>query len=385
MSSKCIWINAGEVSGDMHGALLLEALRERGPDFRFIGMGGPHLRAAGLEALFRSEDLSVMGITEVVGQLPRILRMLSGIKEALAREKPSAVILIDAPDFHFRVIRAARDLDIPVYYYISPKVWAWRQGRAGFIRDNVRRLISILPFEVEFYRRFGMEIDYVGNPLIDMINAAGLRDIRVEPGLIGFLPGSRKSEVKALLREFGGAARILRQRLPHLRFACLRAPGIPESLLRSLWPDDVPVNLIEPDARWAFMRRCEMLIEASGTVALESAVIGTPAIVTYKVSPLSYAVGRLLVRVPFISLPNLILGRQVYPELLQAKCNAVPLADAALAWLLPKPGTRPLEEIRLGLEEVRRLLGKPGAANRAAELIVRDIASEEPGEREGRL
>ena len=380
MDSHSIWINAGEVSGDMHGALLLEALRKRGPDLRFIGMGGPHLRAAGLEAFFHSEDLSVMGITEVFGQLPRILRILSGIKKALAREKPSAIILIDAPDFHFRVIKAARALDIPVYYYISPKVWAWRQGRAKFIRDNVRRLISILPFEVEFYRRFGMEIHYVGNPLIDMLNPTALQAISVEPGLIGFLPGSRKSEVTALLREFGGAARILRQRLPHLHFACLRAPGIAESLLRSFWPEDVPVSFIEPDGRWAFMRRCEMLIEASGTVTLESAIIGTPAIVTYKVSPLSYGVGRLLVRVPFISLPNLILGREAYPELLQGACDAVPLADAALAWLLPKPGDRPLEKIRRELEEVRRLLGEPGAVNRAADLIIRDLAGKGPEE-----
>ena len=377
MTAQTIWLSAGEVSGDMHGALLLEALRKRAPDLRFIGMGGPSMRAAGLEAFFRSEDLSVMGITEVVGQLPRILRMLSGIKTALAREKPSAVVVIDAPDFHFRVIRAARDLNIPVYYYISPKVWAWRQGRARFIRDNVRRLFSILPFETDFYRRFDMEIDYVGNPLVDMIDYPALRSIPPEPGLIGFLPGSRKREVTALLREFGGAARILRERLPHLRFACLRAPGMDKSLLLSLWPEDVPVDLIEPDGRWAFMRRCEMLIAASGTVTLESAILGVPTIATYKVSPLSYAVGRLLVRVPFFSLPNLILGREVFPELLQKQCDAAPLADTALGWLLPRSGDQPFERVRRDLDEVRRRLGEPGAAGRAAEIILRDVTAPE--------
>lgn len=373
MTNQSIWINTGEISGDMHGALLLEALRKADPTFRFIGMGGPHLRAAGLDSLFRVEDLSVMGITEVLGQLPRILRMLSGIREALAREKPAAVVVIDAPDFHFRVIKAARALNIPVYYYISPKVWAWRQGRANFIRDNVRRLFSILPFEVDFYRRFNMAIEYVGNPLVDMLSSPDLRDISPEPGLIGFLPGSRKREVTALLREFGGAARILRQRLPHLRFACLRAPGIDESLLRSLWPHDVPVSIIAPDTRWAFMRRCEMLIAASGTVTLESAILGVPTIVTYKVSPVSYAVGRLLVRVPFISLPNLILGREVFPELLQKHCDAAPLADAALNWLLPSPDTQPLERVHRELQELRRLIGEPGAADRAAHSIARDL------------
>lgn len=374
MKQQSLWISAGEMSGDLHGAHLLKSLRQRAPDMRFIGMGGPALRAAGLETFFRAEDLSVMGITEVLGQLPRILRMLSGIKQALMREKPSAVVVIDAPDFHFRVIKAARSLGIPVYYYISPKLWAWRQGRAGFIRDNVRRLLSILPFEQDFYRRFGMEIDYVGNPLVDMIDYPALHAIPPEPGLIGLMPGSRKREVTALLREFAGAARIMRRRLPDLQFACLRAPGMEQSLLRSLWPDDLPIRFVDPDDRWTFMRRCQMLLAASGTAALESAIIGTPTIVVYKVSALSYAVGRLLVRVPFISLPNLVIGRGVFPELLQDQCDAIPLADAALRWLLPPPGEQPLDRVRRDLDEVRRLLGQPGAADRAAGVILGDLA-----------
>lgn len=374
MREGTLWINAGELSGDIHGAALLRELQKRSPDLSFTGMGGVNLREAGLDALFRVEDLSVMGITEVLGQLPRIMRMLAEIKKNLERIRPRAIIVIDAPDFHFRVIKAARELGIPVYYYISPKLWAWRQGRAKFIRDNVRRLISILPFEVDFYRRFGMEIDYVGNPLVDIVNYPSLQGIRPDENSIGFLPGSRKKEVTALLPAFGGAARILRQRLPHLRFACVMAPGLDPGLLRSLWPNDVPVEFVQPDNRWAFMRQCRMLIAASGTVALESAITGTPTIVTYKVSPLSYAVGRLLVKVPFISLPNLILGKAVFPELLQARCDAGPLADAALAWLLPKPGNTPLEDVRRELDGVRSALGASGAAGRAAELILKDLA-----------
>ena len=373
MNTKTYWINTGELSGDMQGALLLAALRKRESGARFIGMGGVHLAEAGLETRFRIEDLSVMGITEVAGQLPKIFRMLADIKKTLAEVRPDAVIVIDAPDFHFRVVKAARELKIPVYYYISPKIWAWREGRAAFIRDNVRKLISILPFEVKFYRRFDMAVNYVGNPLVDIVNYPALKHISSQDGLIGFLPGSRKKEISALLPAFGGAARILRQRLPHLTFACLRAPGIEESLLRSLWPDDVPVDFVSPDNRFAFMRRCQMLIAASGTVTLESAIVGTPAIVTYKVSPLSFAVGKLLVKVPFISLPNLILGREVFPELLQGKCDAVPLADAALCWLLPPPGADPLEKVREDMDEVRRLLGEPGAADRAAAVIVKDL------------
>ena len=373
MSKRTFWINTGELSGDMQGALLLNALRKQAPGSHFTGMGGVHLAEAGLEALFRIEDLSVMGITEVFGHLPKIFRMLRDIKAALARVRPDAIIVIDAPDFHFRVIKAARELGIPVYYYISPKIWAWRERRALFIRENVRRLISILPFEAKFYRRFDMRVDYVGNPLVDIVNYPALKHVAPDTDLVGFLPGSRKKEISSLLPAFGGAARILRQRLPQIRFACLRAPGLDESLLREHWPDDVPVDFVSPDNRFAFMRRCRMLIAASGTVTLESAIAGVPAIVTYKVSPLSFAVGKLLVKVPFISLPNLILGREVFPELLQKECDAVPLADAALRWLLPRPGNDPLDAIREDMQEVRRLLGEPGAADRAARVVLKDL------------
>jgi lipid-A-disaccharide synthase len=377
MNDPTLWLNAGELSGDMQGALLLEALRRRVPGARFIGMGGVHLAAAGLETLFRVEDLSVMGVTEVLRQLPKIYGLLSDIKKSLTEKRPDALIVIDAPDFNFRVIKAARELGIPVYYHISPKIWAWREQRARFIQKNVRRLISILPFERDFYARFGMTVDYVGNPLVDLVNYPSLKDIQPESGLIGFLPGSRKREIAGLLPQFGGAARILRQRLPNLRFVCMRAPGLQESMLRALWPEDVPVTFVPPENRWNFMRRCEILVAASGTVTLESAIAGVPTIVAYKVSPISFAVGKLLVKVPFVSLPNLILGREVFPEMLQGRANAVPLADAVLAWLLPKPGmypeSEPLARVRHELDEVRHLLGEPGAPDRAAEVILRDL------------
>ena len=375
MIAHTFWINAGELSGDLQGALLLESLKQRLPHARFVGMGGVHLAEAGLETLYRIEDLSVMGITEVIGHLPKIFRMLADIKAALAKIRPAAIIVIDAPDFHFRIITAARKLGIPVYYYISPKIWAWREGRAVFIRKHVRRLISILPFEVDFYRRFGMEVDYVGNPLIDSVNYPALKNITHDPDLVAFLPGSRKKEIVSLLPAFGGAARILRQRLPQVHFACVRAPGIDESLLRAYWPEDVPVHFVSPDNRFAFIRRCRMLIVASGTATLESAIAGTPAIVAYKVSALSFAVGKLLVKVPYISLPNLILGREAFPELLQNQCDAVPLADAALRWLLPPPGSDPLDKTREDMREIRRLLGAPGAADRAADIILKDFYS----------
>ncbi|WP_027186636.1 lipid-A-disaccharide synthase [Desulfovibrio cuneatus] len=369
-----IWISAGEASGDLHGGLLVEALRAAQPGIVCQGMGGAAMRAAGLEALFRTESLSVMGFTEVLGHLPRIFCMLREMERTLARLRPQAVVVIDAPSFHFPLIKAARKLGIPVYYYISPKVWASRQNRAQFIKENVRRVISILPFEVPFYQKFGMEVDYVGNPLVDVVDEAALARITPQPGLIGLLPGSRKKEVSALLPEFGGAARILLQRLPHLRFAITRAPGLSEEFIRSFWPADVPMTLQEPDNRWAFMRQCQMLIVASGTVTLESALAGTPTLVTYKLSSFSYHVLKQFVRVPYISLPNLILNRQVFPEMLQAACNAGPLAEAALRWLAPADGSNPLEDIRQTLATLRPMLGEKGAPKRAANLILGDFA-----------
>ena len=374
-NSASIWISAGELSGDMHGANLIAAMRAKNPDLSFMGMGGPHMvEQAGFTPLFRIEELSVMGLTEVIRRLPGILNLLSRIKAALAEWRPRAIIVIDAPSFHFRVIKAARELGIPVYYYISPKAWAWKESRALFIKENVRRLISILPFEVDFYKRFGMDIDYVGNPLVDAVNWERIKDISPEPGKIGLLPGSREREITSLVPEYGKAARILKEKLPRLSFHMVRAPGIAEEALRALWPADVPLIMEPPDDRYAFMRGCEMLIAASGTVTLEAALTETPVIVTYKVSPATYLVGKVLVKVPYISLANLILGRSVYPELLQKDCDGPNLAAKALEWLCPAVSPPPMETVRRELENLRGRMGEPGATGRAADIILDDLS-----------
>lgn len=374
-ANGAIWINAGELSGDIHGASLIHALREQDPSLSFIGMGGSHMaEEKGFTPLFRTEDLSVMGVTEVVRHLPRIMRLLARIKAALAAKRPRAIIVIDAPSFHFRVIRAARELGIPVYYYISPKAWAWKENRALFLKNTVRKLIAILPFEVDFYARFGMDIDYVGNPLVDMVNFGRIEGIAPVPGKIGLLPGSRRKEIASLAPEFGKAARILLQRLPHLRFHLVRAPGVAEATLRALWPSDVPVSITPPADRYAFMRSCEMLIAASGTVTLEAALTGTPTLVTYKVSPLTFVLAKSVIKIRYISLPNLILGREVFPELLQKESDGGNIAAKALAWLIPKDGENPLETIRNELAALRTALGEPGAVDRAAKIIIDDLA-----------
>ncbi|KAF1073610.1 lipid-A-disaccharide synthase [Halodesulfovibrio sp. MK-HDV] len=368
---KNIWINAGETSGDLHGGKLMEAISTIAPDTTFCGMGGQEMRAKGLDAVLRVEDLSVMGITEVLGKLFDIFNMLKKIKNELAIRRPDAVILIDAPEFNFRVAKYAYKLDIPVYYYISPKLWAWRTGRAKFIAKHITRLFSILPFEVEFYKQFDMDIDYIGNPLVDVIDWHSIDHIQPIKNRIGILPGSRKKEIESLMPQFALAASIMAKKNPELEFHCIQAPGISQERLRELWTCSVPLTIHSPENRYEFMRGCTMLIAASGTVTLESALVGTPTLITYQLSKLTFFLGTKLVKVPYVGLPNLIMGREVFPELLQEDANGDVIAQRALAWINTHGK---LAAIRRDLETLRTKVGEPGAADRAAKLIIEDLS-----------
>ncbi|MBG0777371.1 MAG: lipid-A-disaccharide synthase [Desulfovibrionaceae bacterium] len=376
---RTLWINTGEPSGDLHGALLCRALLARAPDLRIAAMGGDELRAAGAEVAVDIERLSVMGFTEVLAKLPTILKLLSTIKAELVRRRPDAVILVDAPSFNFRVAKMAHGLGIPVHYYISPKLWAWNTGRVRFVRDHVRRMLCILPFEVEFYRRHGLDVDYVGNPLVDAVaeelEDAGRADWAGAPeepgsGVVGVLPGSRRKEIEGLLPVFGEAARILTARLPSVRFEIVRAPSVREERLRELWPRDVEARILPPEGRYAAMRGWETALAASGTVTLETALLGVPTVVAYKLSALTFALARRFVRVEHVALPNLILGERLFPELLQHEATGPAVAAAAMKWL----GDPALAAaVRARLADLRDILGAPGAPDRAAGIILGDL------------
>ncbi|MBU1230412.1 MAG: lipid-A-disaccharide synthase [Proteobacteria bacterium] len=365
-----VWISAGEASGDIHAASLLSALREREPDLRAIGMGGPALSAAGCDVRFPMRLISLVGLTEVLSGLPRILKLLGEVKDALIRTRPRALILIDCPDFHFRVARMAKRLGIPVYYYVSPQVWAWRSGRVEFLRRFTRRVLCILPFEKGFYAGRGMDVDYVGHPLMDQMPLAELDALAPDPNLLGLLPGSRRKEVSALLPEFARTALLLRRGLPDLRVAMARAPGLEPEFLRSFLPPELPVTIFEPGERYRMMRLCRALLAASGTVTLEAALIGTPLVMSYRFSRLSYAIGKMVVKVKFGSLPNLILDREVYPELIQDRARAELFAARLRPWLEDQGAN---DAARADLADLRARVGGPGAAGRAAEIILNDI------------
>ena len=370
---KTLWINAGELSGDLQGGALLSALREYAPEdaLRVVGMGGDNLARAGQENLLRVEQLSVMGIVEVITSLPRIFGLLRRIRREMERIRPDAVLLIDAPEFNFRVAKIAHRLGIPVYYFIPPKVWAWRTGRVKFLKEHVRRIFSILPFEVDFYREHGMDVTYVGNPLVDLVNYESIRDVPPVQNRIGLMPGSRRKEVESLLPAFSGAAALLAERFPELEFHCIRASSFSEEYLRSLWKAPVPLVMHDGRDRYRLMRTFPCIMAASGTATLDTGLAGVPTLVAYKVSPLSYQIALHVLKVKWISLTNLIMNRTVFPEHIEKDADPAPLAARMEEWL-----SRPeiLEGIRRDLDELREKCGKPGSAKRAAEALWKELA-----------
>jgi lipid-A-disaccharide synthase len=368
-SSGAIWINAGEASGDLHGANLARQLLASKPDWRITGMGGPAMEAAGCKLAWPMDAISLVGLTEVLPGLPRILAMLRSIRRQWKKAPPRAVVLIDCPDFNFRLASIAKSLGIPAYYYISPQVWAWRPGRVKFLEKNVRKVFCILPFEQKFYADHGVAAEFVGHPLLDEL-PADLPDGPRDPNLVGILPGSRTREVSTLTPELAGAARIILDRRPDARFALFKAPNLREDFLRECWDAAIPTEMVPPEHRYETMGRCAMALAASGTVALELALAGAPTAICYKVSALTAFVAKRLVKIRYISLPNLLLDREVFPELILERANAAELGALGVSWLSNPEATA---AIRKDLAVMRELLGEPGAAARTAQMIAEDL------------
>jgi lipid-A-disaccharide synthase len=372
---RSVLMVAGEVSGDLHGAHLVEAVRAVAPETRFFGMGGRALRLAGMEVLFPCEPLSVVGITEVAARLGIIFRTLKGLKEALVRRRPDLVILIDFPDFNLRVARAASRAGIPVLYYVSPQVWAWRRGRVRQIRRWVRKMAVLFPFEVPIYEAAGVDVTWVGHPLLDQVNPFLTREeaserFGLDPGrrIVGLLPGSRLHEVERLLPVFLDAAALMRQAMPDVQFVVARAPGLSDRLFAPLGEERaVPVRIVE-GASHEVMALSDLLVMASGTATLEGAILGKPMVIAYRVSRLTYWVGRALIRgIRYIGLVNLVAEKRVAPELIQDEANPERVAAEALRFL----GDPDLYGATVeALAEVRRRLGEPGAATRAARIVL---------------
>lgn len=371
-----IFLSAGEASGDLHGSRLVRSILARVPAAEITCMGGPLLKASGATLLVDNRDVSVVGISEVARHLRSIRKAWQSIKAHLTLNRPDAVILIDFPDFHFLLARLAKKLGIKVIYYISPQVWAWREGRVRTIKRLVDRMIVILPFEPAFYRKHGMHVHYPGHPLLDALEGAPSRDAArgrygYSPSdlVLGLLPGSRHSEIKSLLPLLLEAARMVTGDIPGVRLILPVAPSLQPSQLRDgIKAYGLPVRVVENDTYGA-MCACDLILTASGTVTLEAAILGIPMIITYKVSGLTYFLGRKFIKVDFVGLPNLIARRRIVPEILQGE--ACPRAIAAEA-LRHFHNQDLLKRQRDDLAAVCKELGTPPVSERVAEIVLRE-------------
>ena len=355
---------AGEASGDLHAANLLEAVRRIDPAVEAFGVGGERLRALPFDCLAPSEELSVMGLAEVLREVPRLLRLLRRVgREARARQ-PAVAVLVDSPDFNLPLARALRRAGIPVVIYVSPQLWAWRQGRVRRIRRDARRVLCVLPFEVAFYERHGVAAEYVGHPLVDELDEVLRQPPERADDALALLPGSRRHEVEALLPAMAGAAATLRRERPGLRVRLVVAPGLDVGRLRELAAPVTPLEVVTADRHRA-LASCRAALVASGTATLECALLGVPMAVGYRLHGLTYRLARRLVRVPHVALVNLVAGRRLVSEFVQdAFTEAALVAEARR--LLSEAGA----DQREGLAEVRRRLGPPGASDRAAKAVL---------------
>lgn len=369
-----ILVVTGEASGDAHAAELVAALQARRPDLRFFGMGGSKLAARGVELLYGAHEVSVMGITEVLPKIPRILQVLRGIAAAAAERRPTCAILVDIPDFNLRLAKKLKALGVPVAYYVSPMIWAWRRGRVKTIRRRVDRMLCILPFEEAFYRDSGVDARYVGSPVVEQVpapaSAAEFRQrlgLSVEAPTLALLPGSRMSEIRRLLPDMVGAAKQLATERPGLQIVVPVAPTIPrEEIVSRFEGSGLSPRLVDGRAPEA-VGASDAAIVASGTAVLEAGLMQRPLVVVYRVSLLTYWVGRMMLKVAHVALVNLLANRRLVPELLQGDMKPERIAaEIRRVW---EPGP-PREEMLRGLEEVRGRLGGPGAAERAAEAVL---------------
>jgi lipid-A-disaccharide synthase len=370
-----IGIVAGEASGDLHGSLLVEALQRSGDPLQFFGLGGPRLGERGVEMVY-PPPLNVVGFTEVFVRIGQIFRAYRQMKQALVRRGTDLLILIDYPDLNLRLARFARARKIPVLYYISPQVWAWRTGRVETIRRAVDRMAVILPFEEEFFKARGLDVEFVGHPLLDLLPpGTGLPELRAAGSKatgrrrVGLLPGSRPAEVQRILPVLLETARRLTEEFPgRLEFLLPLAPTLEAARVRALTDPygerGVALRLLTGMEREAW-KGGDLALAASGTVTLEAALWGVPTIIVYKVSPVNYWIAKRLIQVPYIGLVNWVAGKKIVSEWIQDQATPEALAAEACS-LLTDAGRR--ETLKRELARVREKIGGPGASERVARI-----------------
>src|SRR3972149_3914 len=382
MSHELIIIT-GEDSGDLYGGNLAKEIQRLYPDIKISGVGGRQMRSAGVDIFCDVSEISVVGFWEVIEKLGLIRRLYKQIIEKFDSGNVKGVVLIDYPGFNLKIAKAAKERGIPVFYYISPQVWAWRKRRVKTIKKYVDKMMVILPFEKEFYQREGVDVEFVGHPLLEVIasnseasSSSNKKEICQDLGvddkklIIGILPGSRKKEIAYMLPEILKASSLIKEKYPSVQFLFHLSQSIEEDYLKNFITSDYSYIKVVKGKNYDVMKASDLLITKSGTSTLEAAIIGTPMIIVYKSSFLSYYLAKVLVNVTYAGLPNLLAGKEVAPELLQHKMIAKNITEKAI-YYLEKKGR--LEQMREELKNIKCSLGEQGVSKRTAETIVNFI------------
>jgi len=372
--SRRAMIVTGEVSGDIYGGLLAADMLKIDPGIELSGVGSEKMEEAGVSLFLDSNQLSVMGFWEAITQLRKLRGILHSLQDRIKRERPDLLILIDYPGMNLRLAKFAHGIGIRVMYYVSPQIWAWGRNRVKAVRDHVDKMVVILPFETELYQAEGVDVSYVGHPLIDIVGPEIDRDtlrsnLGLEPGrkLVTLLPGSRSQEIRNHTRPLVETARLLRERFPSTDFVLVTLPPFVDLVRAEAAAVGGESFPIASEHRYAILKYSDLALTCSGTATLEAALLETPMIVIYKLAFFSWALGKLIVKVPHVSLTNLVAGKRLVPEFLQGAVDPVALAREAGSLL--QDDTR-REQIVEELKRIRAKLGGGGASERAARLAL---------------
>ncbi len=374
---KKIMISVGEPSGDLHAARLLEALNQRPDPPHCFGMGGERMRQAGFEVLVGIEKMAVMGLVEVIRNFSTLYGVLREMRNQMREQRPDLLILVDYPGFNMLLAKTAKRLGVPVLYYISPKIWVWRERRIYKIARLVDHMALIFPFELSYYERVGLPATYVGHPLVGQVGCGEERAVvcnrlGLDPdrSVVGLFPGSRRSEVQALLPEMVEMACLLSRQQPDTQFLLSKVAELPDELYSAIDEHRDLIRLVEGDAHCT-IHACDAIVTASGTVTLEMALLDRPMVVVYRMAPFSYAIISRMLKTPWVSLVNIIAGRAVVAELLQEHASAKTMLDHLLP-ILQRGDAR--NTMLQGLAEVREALGEGASAERLADLVAEMVA-----------
>lgn len=370
-----IMMSAGEVSGDMHAAAVAAEIKKENPQVDIFGMGGKNMREAGVRIVYDIEHLGIIGFVEVLKHLPLFLKLIKFLKETMINEKPDVLVCIDYPGLNMKIAHAAKEMGIPVVYYIAPTIWAWKKGRAKQIARDVRQVASIFPFEAEAYKKAGAPVTFVGHPLADTVKTSmsfeeamkyfgGQKDKK----RILLMPGSRKNEVSGLLPVMLDACKLISEKA-ECQFYLPKADTISDEFLKSFLSEHPELSVTVTEGKqYDLMQICTACIASSGTATLETALMQLPTVLIYKLAPATWFIAKHVVEVKYAGLPNLLLQKEVTPELLQNQVTAENIASIIVPWITD-------EQIRVRnineLQEVRKRLGDAGAVKRTARLILK--------------